>query len=421
MRHRKSLVFLGFILLAAAVFLRSQPNMTMMVKRGLVLSANPTSIPAGQSVSVTFTAQVMGAVAQQVQLLRAGPDGTTVVVGTFQATGKTGYTLQMPVGLKTAGTLTFAARAIIPGVAIRASPDLASNKVLVSVVQAPPPPAVRILGAALNPKGIVQGQAANISVEASLSTRAPLQVILRRSDTNATLATLSPAQSNEAYTMMAAAYAIYTGTFSMVAQDAGVIPMQIVVAGPNISAVTADLALSVAPAPPAQTGTQAGAGNRSFSRFGLSFAIPAGWQVNQDIYDSGGPIALDNFASNFGQTSDGRLCCGGVLPVNGATIDVTVESTNGQDVPSFARNELRGAENTAFDQVRMPAIAATRARYDNTFTPSLRYSNQAVYLGQGSLVYKFYLSYRAGDARAADFTNAFQGLLNSVQFTTGQQ
>ena len=452
MRSWKLIVFLGLVLATTALFLRSQPQ-AIVVQRSLTLSANPTSIPAGQSASVTFTAQLRGMTARSVELLRANTAGTLSQAGIFQATGNGAYTLQIPVGQPAAGTISFAARAltsVAPPVkrplpvrvavpptarannagannsapvtiaAMAANPELTSNTVLIAVVQAPPPPSVSIQNPTLVPTGVVQGQTASITVHASISTTIPLTVILRRADTGAQLATLTAPQNLSAIVAVFTRSSSYSGTFTLTPTSPGVIPLQIVATSNQLPApVVAPLTLSVAPAAQTGNGNPTNLAGQNFSRFGISLAVPAGFRVNSDVYNGGGPIALDNFGSNYGQSPDGRFCCGGVIPMNGAAIDITMASTNGNQVSSIAQTELTGAENTAFDQIQIAGMAAVRARYDDSY-PSLRFSNIAVYVGQGNLVYKFFLTYRAGDGRATDFASAFQSLLNSVQFNKEQ-
>jgi hypothetical protein len=112
MRRRQLIGFLGLILFATALLLWSQPRAMILVPKSLVLSANPSSIPAARSVPVTFTAQFRGAAARQVVLQRASPNGFTQV-GTFQPTGNGSYTLQLPGGFQTATSISFVAHATI--------------------------------------------------------------------------------------------------------------------------------------------------------------------------------------------------------------------------------------------------------------------------------------------------------------------
>jgi hypothetical protein len=437
MRDERNPGFLVLALLTGAVFVWSQQKtMPMVAPTQLVLSANPVTIPATQSTSVTFSVRAIGAVPNLLELFQLGADGVLRPVGKFEPSGGGSYSLELPIGQRGPGTLVFVAKSIVAVVEGPPNPGATSNTVQISVTQmSAPPPQVRVLFGKLTPNMIVQGQAANLRVEARISSRTALQVTVRRADTNETLATLN--QSRIFQLTKIASFAVYSGSFDLVASNAGVMALQIVATGQNLPApATYAVSLTVSPAaqagpstnpasstvsPAAQTGPSTNPASSTFSRIGISLAVPAGWRVNQDIYDSGGPIALDNFGSNYGQSVNGQLCCGGVIAMNGATIDVTGESTNGISADSYPQTELRGAENIAVDQTQVGGIAATRAHYDDTYTAGLRFSNIAVYAGQGSLVYKFYLSYRAGDPHTPDFTNAFQTLLDSVQFTRGQR
>lgn len=420
MHHRKFTVFLALFLFATALYLRSQQPAMTSVKGSLVLSANQATIPAGQSVLITFSARLVGPQAQLLQLVQIGANGSSTVVGTLQSIGNGNYSLRRNVSQAAAGSVGFQAKAAVRGVAttVRSYGEMTSNIVQIAVVQAAPPP-VQLLNSNLVPSSIVQGQAATISVEATLSTRSPLQIVLRRVDTNTTLATLSPVQGGAQVAMMASPFTVYSGTFNLTSNDPGIIRLEIVATGAGFAApLVFGQSLPVTPA--AQAGNPTNPASQNFPRFGLSLAIPPGWAVNQDIYNSGGPIALDNFGSLYGQSSLSQFCCGGLIPPNGATIDVTEQNTTGKTMALVAQNELKGADNLTYDQITVASVQATRSRYSIALTPSLQYSNIAVYAGQGSLSFKFYLSYRTGDPHAADFTTAFQNLLNSVQFTGAQ-
>jgi hypothetical protein len=139
--------------------------------------------------------------------------------------------------------------------------------------------------------------------------------------------------------------------------------------------------------------------------------IPLGWQIHKDVFEDRGPIALTNFGAAYEK--------GGIIPNGGATIDITSTASSDSTL-DVIRSELVGAENLATDDIRLPDGPALRARFDDTYTGDFRYSNIAVYAARGSLTFKFYLTYRAGDAHAADFMQAFQSVLDSFHFTKEQ-
>ena len=145
---------------------------------------------------------------------------------------------------------------------------------------------------------------------------------------------------------------------------------------------------------------------------GIAIRVPPGWDANQDILNDGGPIALTNFGSKYEK--------GGLIPSGGATIDITSVAGAANSVADLVQRESADSENVRTDTIQVARISATRARYDDAFTPDLRYSNIAVYVPSGSLIFKLYLSYRGGEVQAADFTRAFQSVLDSVRFVQEQ-
>jgi hypothetical protein len=129
--------------------------------------------------------------------------------------------------------------------------------------------------------------------------------------------------------------------------------------------------------------------------------------MNEDVFNTGGPIALTNFGNAYEK--------GGLVPTGGAAIDITFVGAEGTSVSDLVQQELADSQNVRTDSVQVDGISATRAKYDDVFTPELRYSNIAVYVPKGSTIFKFYLSYRAGESQGAEFVNAFQSVLDSVQ------
>jgi hypothetical protein len=142
----------------------------------------------------------------------------------------------------------------------------------------------------------------------------------------------------------------------------------------------------------------------------LILAIPPGFQANSAVITQGGPIALNNFGNHYQE--------GGIIPAGGAEIDVTSLHLPHPPLDNFIANELEGATIVSSNSVVIAGSSGTEVVYTDSYTPTLTYKNIAVYVPHAGLLYKFYLSYRAGDSLEGQFVTAFQQILSSIQFAT---
>ena len=138
---------------------------------------------------------------------------------------------------------------------------------------------------------------------------------------------------------------------------------------------------------------------------GLSLRYPADWTFDARTLELGGPIALRNF---------GSYERGGVVPAGGAEINITRIPLGTRSPEDVLHTDL-GTVKMGRD--RVAEHDAIRASYRDEFSPQLTYDNVAVYVANGDLLYKFFLSFRADDPRGQQFVSSFERILRSVQFT----
>jgi hypothetical protein len=139
--------------------------------------------------------------------------------------------------------------------------------------------------------------------------------------------------------------------------------------------------------------------------------IPPGFTVDQKSLEIGGPLSMDNFGSAYQ--------AGGIIPPSGAAIDATV-MTPGPPPPLsdyIASVELQGATVTSQQPIEVSNISCTSVVYTDSFSPSLNYSNEAVYCPFGKQLYKFFLSFNTGDQNASAYTTAFNQVISSAVLT----
>lgn len=138
---------------------------------------------------------------------------------------------------------------------------------------------------------------------------------------------------------------------------------------------------------------------------GLSFNLPPGFSFHHEIADAGGPLSLRNFESYQG---------GGVVPPGGAETEVTSVPVRSTTVQSLLRSETGAGSSSSSAIDTAPAQIAS---YTDAFAPGLSYDSQAAYVAQDGRIYKFFLTYRSGDAGAAAFHQAFSAVLTTTHFT----
>ena len=153
------------------------------------------------------------------------------------------------------------------------------------------------------------------------------------------------------------------------------------------------------------------------SGHGVSIAVPdSSWQLNQTVpkgvkeadISAIRPLALDNFQHAFRR--------GGLVPQGGASIDVSSVPLPSGSVQDEMTRELKGVEGLRFSNTSVEGNSATTAKYQDSYPGGLTFSNIAVFVPRGNLLYKFFLTYNASDPQASSYITAFQKVLNSANF-----
>jgi hypothetical protein len=141
----------------------------------------------------------------------------------------------------------------------------------------------------------------------------------------------------------------------------------------------------------------------------VSITYPAGWQLHSTVLDLGGPIALNNFGNAYGE--------GGITPRGGATINITTIPLPPGNLSDFITKEVGDGTLESTTQITVGGAAATEVVFVDTYTPTVSQKTVAVYVPHGTLLYKVYLSYQAGDSSESSFLSALQQVLSSFTFT----
>jgi hypothetical protein len=141
---------------------------------------------------------------------------------------------------------------------------------------------------------------------------------------------------------------------------------------------------------------------------GVILNIPNGFQLNSHISNLGGPISLANFGARSSQ--------GGFVPDGGAKIDITSLPLPTPPLDDFIYHELKGATITSVSSISASGANCTAEFYTDSFGPLTMYTNVALYCPSAPKLYKIYLLYRTGDAMGPQFLDAFQQVLNTIQF-----
>jgi hypothetical protein len=123
----------------------------------------------------------------------------------------------------------------------------------------------------------------------------------------------------------------------------------------------------------------------------------------------GGPLSFNNFGNAFIQ--------GGVIPPNGATIDVTSIPLPPPPLSNYIDAiELEGSTINSTTTLVVSNVSCTEVAYTDNYTATLTYANEAVYCPFGSVLMKFYLSYRSGDPNASQYLSSFQQFVMNTPF-----
>lgn len=142
---------------------------------------------------------------------------------------------------------------------------------------------------------------------------------------------------------------------------------------------------------------------------GVAVHYPPTLEINPQPLALGGPLSLNTFHSAYLE--------GGIIPVGGAEVDFTRVPLPSQPLPDVIAKELQGTTIESTDAISISGSSGTRISYTASFTPSLVYKNVAVYVPRGAFLYKFYLTYQAGNPLESQLLTTFQEMLTTVQLS----
>ncbi len=134
--------------------------------------------------------------------------------------------------------------------------------------------------------------------------------------------------------------------------------------------------------------------------------ILAGWIANKPVAEAGGPISLNNFRGAYER--------GGIVPAGGAEIEIT-SVPNPSNLTGYIRTELKGAGPGPFEEAVENGKPGIRVTYTETLASDIRLVTVAFYLPRGSILYKFYLTYRVGNKSEQDLRLLFSTVIAGAQ------
>ncbi|MGI0085581.1 MAG: hypothetical protein ACREBQ_10910, partial [Nitrososphaerales archaeon] len=141
----------------------------------------------------------------------------------------------------------------------------------------------------------------------------------------------------------------------------------------------------------------------------LSLNTPSGFTINSDLLAVGGPLNLNTFNSNYIQ--------GGIIPHGGADIHVSTVPLHSPPFNNYIDIQLNGTTITSRGPINVSGVSCTQVFYTDSYegTP-LSFNNEVIYCPSGKSLYKFNLSYNAGDSHANQYLSSFQQVISNAQF-----
>lgn len=264
----------------------------------------------------------------------------------------------------------------------------------------PPPPQSSVLVLSARPSSIALNQPTTVSFRLLAVGRGTVQdVRLTHGQTVVPMASLGSASRG-----LFSGQAVITAT-SPEAIDAVAEVRQRLGSGAQAVSCLArsnTLRLAVTAVPPPQPVLE------TVSAKGVSLRHPANWQVNRAVVADDGPLALNNFHS--------RYLPGGVAPEGGAEIDITFTPRPQASAQEALARDLPDVKFVTSEQVVVDGSAGIQAWYHDDFGPGLMTTNAAVYVPRGRHLYKFFLTFHAGDPQEKTYAVQFRQILHLVQF-----
>lgn len=135
----------------------------------------------------------------------------------------------------------------------------------------------------------------------------------------------------------------------------------------------------------------------------LAIRYPKELTFNQQAHNAGGPISLRTFTD---------YARGGVVPTGGCDIEITNTPVSASSIDATLTAEVGNASHTTETVGGLPAVRAT---YTDAY-PGFSLSSIAVYVANGNLLHKFFLTWRTGDASQTTCLDKFNKTLQTVRF-----
>jgi len=146
----------------------------------------------------------------------------------------------------------------------------------------------------------------------------------------------------------------------------------------------------------------------TITAMGITLDFPAELHLDQALLDQGGPISIDNFGGAYAQ--------GGLAPQGGFVVNIAATQLPPDSITEVINRDLQGV---AIEFVRDAAVggeAGKEVAYTYALGPANASRDLVVYVPHGTLLYKFFLSYRVNDPGEATFVATFESILSSVRF-----
>ncbi|MGH7751032.1 MAG: hypothetical protein ACREQ5_40645, partial [Candidatus Dormibacteria bacterium] len=141
----------------------------------------------------------------------------------------------------------------------------------------------------------------------------------------------------------------------------------------------------------------------------LSLSTPAGFTIATGLLAVGGPLLLNTFNSNYIQ--------GGIIPDGGADINVNMVPFY-PPLDDYPDSQLNGTTITSRVPITVSGVSCIQVFYTDSFGEKnpLIYKNEVIYCPSGKSLYRFELSYHAGDSKESQYLSRFQQVINNAQF-----
>jgi hypothetical protein len=139
---------------------------------------------------------------------------------------------------------------------------------------------------------------------------------------------------------------------------------------------------------------------------GARVPVPSGWSHNERLIAASGPIAITNFG--------GAYLSGGLLPPNGAEIEITSVPAP-PNLVEYIRRELKGTQIDKLQEMQSGEKSGIQASYVDTITADASLKTVVSYVIHNSNLYKFYLTYWTGDKNEQGLTAAFATIIRETQ------